>query len=282
MAAASGSTVDEVAAALYRLPPDAFTAARDEQAATADAADAAWIKALRKPVVAAWAVNLLVGDGQLAEAVELAAALREAQDDLDAAELRRLGSQRQQLVASLAKRAAVLAEEAGHPLAAPAREAVAQTINAAVMDERAAAVVLTGRLRKPLDAGSLDDLDAADVLAGSPPSATAERAASDPDELAVRRVRKAAERAARDAERAATAAARERSSAEAAERKAREHADLLHERIAEVRAQLERLTSDAAAADAELARREERLREAASAAKAAVNEAQRARDAVPD
>ncbi|GAA2586129.1 transposase [Microbacterium binotii] len=282
MAAASGSSVDEVAVELYRLPPDAFTAARDEQAARADAADAARIKALRKPVVAAWAVNLLVADGQLAEAVELAAALREAQDDLDAAELRRLGTQRQQLVASLAKRAAALAAEAGHPLAASTREAVAQTINAAVMDVRAAAAVLTGRLRKPLDAGALDDVDAADIVAGSPPGGTVERPASDPDELAVRRARKAAERAARDAERAATAAERERSAAEAAERTAREHAELLHERIAEVRAQLERLQSDADAADAELARREQRLREAASAAKAAANQAQRARDAVPE
>lgn len=282
MAAASGSSIDDVAVALYRLPPDAFTAARDARAATTDAADAARIKALRKPVVAAWAVNLLVADGQLAEAVELAAALREAQDDLDAAELRRLGTQRQQLVASLARRAAVLAAEAGHPLADSALEAVAQTINAAVMDERAAAVVLTGRLRKPLDAGALDDLDAADVVAGSPPRGTVERPASDPDELAVRRARRAAERAARDAERTATAAERERAAAEAAERTAREHADLVHERIAELRAQLERLQSDADAADAELVRHEQRLREAASAAEAAANQAQRARDAVPD
>ncbi|QCQ16432.1 transposase [Microbacterium sp. RG1] len=282
MVAASGSSVDEVAAALYRLPPDAFTAARDEQAARAEAADAARIKALRKPVVAAWAVNLLVADGQLAEAVELAAALREAQDDLDAGELRRLGTQRRQLVASLAKRAVTLAAEAGYPLADSAREAVAQTINAAVMDARAAAAVLTGRLRKPLDAGALDDLDAADIVAGSPPGATVERPSPDPDELAVRRARKAAERAVRDAERAATAAERERSAAEAAERKAREHADLVHERIAEVRTQLERLRSDADAADAELARREDRLRETASAAKATAEKAQRARDAVPE
>jgi len=86
----------------------------------------------------------------------------------------------------------------------------------------------------------------------------------------------------RMAERAATAAERERSAAEAAERKAREHADLVRERIAEVRAQLERLVSDEETADAELAHREQRLREAASAAEAATNEAQRARDAVPD
>lgn len=286
MATASGSSVDEVAAALYRLPPDAFTAARDEQAARADAADAAQIKALRKPVVSAWAVNLLVADGQLAEAVDLAAALREAQDDLDAVELRRLGSQRQQLVASLAKRAAVLAEEAGHPLAASAREAVAQTVNAAVMDERAAAVVLTGRLRKPLDAGALDDLDTADLIAGSPPCglpASAERAASaDPDELAERRARKAAERAARDAERTAGAAERERAAAEAAERKAREQVDQLHARIAEARVQLERLLADAEAADAELAQRVAQRRHAADAAKAAAKQAERARDAVPD
>ena len=51
---------------------------------------------------AAWAVDLLARDGQLAEALELAGALREAQDDLDGAELARLSRQRRALVAALA------------------------------------------------------------------------------------------------------------------------------------------------------------------------------------
>ncbi|MFZ8420371.1 hypothetical protein ACO1MI_13740, partial [Staphylococcus aureus] len=73
------------------------------------------IAKLRKPTLAAWAVNLLARDGQLGEAVELSQALREAQDDADAAEMTRLGRQRRQLVAALARRAADLAAEAGAP-----------------------------------------------------------------------------------------------------------------------------------------------------------------------
>ena len=75
---------------LYALPPDDFTSARNARAAAADRSLAARVKTLRKPTAAAWAVDLLARDGQLAEALELADALREAQDDLDGAELARL------------------------------------------------------------------------------------------------------------------------------------------------------------------------------------------------
>ena len=108
--------LDAAADALYALPPEEFTAARNARAGEASGDLAKQIKAFRKPAVAAWAVNLLVRDGQLAQAVELAAALREAQDDLDAKELTQLGRQRRQLVASLTKRAAELATQNGVPL----------------------------------------------------------------------------------------------------------------------------------------------------------------------
>src|SRR5690348_10291384 len=93
--------LDAVAAELYALPPDQFTKIRNARAGMADRSIAANIKALRKPSVAAWAVNLLAREGQLGDALELSAALREAQEDLDAAEMSRLGKQRRQLVAAL-------------------------------------------------------------------------------------------------------------------------------------------------------------------------------------
>ncbi len=85
--------LDEVAADLLALPPARFTAARNERAAEIGGGVGRRIAQLRKPTVAAWAVNLLVRDGQLGEAVELSRALHAAQDGRDAAELARLGRQ---------------------------------------------------------------------------------------------------------------------------------------------------------------------------------------------
>ena len=93
------AALDEIAVELYALTPEEFTAARNARAAASARALAARVKALRKPTVAAWAVDRLAREGQLADALDLAAALRDAQDDLDAAELSRLGRQRRGLVA---------------------------------------------------------------------------------------------------------------------------------------------------------------------------------------
>src|SRR5437764_8972269 len=54
--------LDSVADALYALAPEEFTAARDEAANKADPTLKKAIKALRKPTVAAHAVNRLVRD----------------------------------------------------------------------------------------------------------------------------------------------------------------------------------------------------------------------------
>jgi len=238
------TTADAVAAALAVVPPQQFTAERAAAAAKATGDLAKLIKALRKPAVAAWAVNLLVRDGQLGKAVELSSALREAQDEVDAKALMQLGRQRRELVTSLARRAGELVRERGGNLSASAQEAVASTINAAVMDERAAAAVLTGRLVKPLEAGDLDEVDLREYVAGSldaaAPSAPASR-----DDLAARRARKAAEAAEREAERAATEAERDLARIEAERTKAREQADLLHERLEDLRAQMQRAMADA-------------------------------------
>lgn len=261
--------VDAIAEELYSLPPAEFTAARN---ARATGAEARAVKALRKPTAAAWAVNLLVRDGQLADAVELSAALREAQDDLDAAELARLGRQRRALVSALADRAATLAEDAGVTLSAAARDDVEKTINAAVVDAAAAAAVLTGRLVKPLEAGSLDDLT--DAVGGSLPGAVAPPPR---DDLSERRARKAAEKAAREAERIASEAEREKARAAAQRDKARERLEHLRERVDELRRDLERVESEAADAEERLAVREKEFADAAAAARTAESAARAAR-----
>ena len=168
-AAATVAQLDAIAVELYALPPEEFTDARNARAAASDRALAARVKALRKPTASAWAVDLLARDGQLAEALELAGALREAQDDLDAAELGRLSRQRRSLVSALATQAVDLARDRGVTVSAAARSDVEKTINAAVMDAAAAAAVMTARLVRPLEASGFDAVDVSDAVGGSLP-----------------------------------------------------------------------------------------------------------------
>lgn len=260
--------LDQVAAELLALPPARFTAARDARAAEIGGEVGRRIAALRKPTLAAWAVNLLARDGQLGDAVALSQALREAQDDVDAAELARLGRQRRQLVAALARRAADLAAEAGATLSPAMRDAVEKTVNAAVIDPEVAAVVLTGRLVAPIDLAG--DTGPGRAVAGSIPEPAS--ASPPPDDLAERRARKAAARAVRDAERVRADADRTLAAARGREAAAREQVDRVHDRRDRLRSELARVEADAAAADAALraseddtARAEKSARDAARA-----------------
>lgn len=268
--------LDAIASELSVLPPAEFTAARNARAVGALAAQ---VRALRKPVVAAWAVNLLVRDGGLGEALELAAALREAQDDLDAAELARLGRQRRALVSALATQAVAAARAHDVAVSAAAREDIEKTLNAAMMDASAAAAVMTARLVRPLEASGFDPVDLEGAVAGSSPAGDAAPPPSR-DDLAERRARKAAEKAAREADRAANEASRELARIEARRDKARERRDHLAERVDDLEGELARMRADAAAAEEELDRREGEREAAASAADVAEKKARAARDAI--
>ncbi len=272
--------LDAIAAELYALTPDEFTAARNARAAASDRSLSALITALRKPTASAWAVDLLAREGQLSDALELATALREAQDDLDAVELSRLGAQRRALVRALAAQAVDLAKERGVSVSGAARDDVEKTINAAVMDAAAAAAVMTARLVRPLEANGFDPVEIADALGGSVPGVAAAPAPRR-DDLAARRARKEAERVVRDAERTAGEADRALAKLDAALEKANQRADLLHERIDDLRADLERLEADAAKVGDDVGQLTVERREAASRALAATKAAEQARQALP-
>lgn len=262
------SALDAAAAELLSLPPADFTRARNERVAAETGALARGIRGLRKPTVAAWAVNLLSHDAAFREALELAGALREAQDDLDAAELARLGKQRRALVAALARRAADLARDADVTLAAGARDEVERTVNAAIVDPVAGAVVAAGRLLRPLDPGAVTPDDLAERVAGSVPGAIEPPAAAR-DDLAERRARREAEKRRREAERAASEARRELARVEGKTATAREKADRLHERVDDLRRDLARVVDEAEAADAAVDELERQAREARDALSAA-------------
>jgi hypothetical protein len=273
------AALDAIARELYALPPDDFTSARNARAAASDRALAARVKALRKPTAAAWAVDLLARDGQLAEALELSAALREAQEDLDGAELKSLSRQRRALVTALAGQAVDLAGAQGVAISAAARADVEKTINAAVMDAAAAAAVMTGRLVRPLEASGFDAVDVSDAVGGSLPGVP-DAPAPSRDDLAERRARKAAEKALREAERAAGEADRELAKIDAKLEKSRERGDHLRERIDDLRAELARFEADAEKAEAETRRLDGERTDAATRARSAQRDAERARQAL--
>lgn len=272
--------LDAIAVELYALPPAEFTAARNGRAGALPRELGILVKRLPKPSVAAWAVSLLARDGQLGDALELAAALREAQDDLDAAELKGLSAQRRSLVAALSKQAVALAGERGVTVSAATRDDVDKTINAAVMDAGAAAAVMSGRLVRALEATGFDGVDLTDAVGGSAPDGIPALPAPSRDDLAERRARKAAEKAAREAERAASEAQRELARVEARLGKARERADHVRERLDDLRAEVARLEADGAAADAEVARLDGERTDAASVAHTAERAADAARAAL--
>ncbi len=163
--------MDELAAIadrLYAGSPEAFTDARN--AAARECGDkelAARVKKLKKPTVAAWAVNLLVRreSEQIDSVLELAASLRAAAEALDATELRALNRQRRQLTNALATSARSLARETGVRLTDQVVEQVEGTLTAAMLDPVAAEVVRTGRVVAAFTSTGVSDLDVASVVA---------------------------------------------------------------------------------------------------------------------
>lgn len=170
----------EVAAQLYALPFDDFVAART--AAAKDAASAkerrslaAELRALPKPSVAAWTVNMLAArrPETLRELAALGQSMRDAQSSLDAPELRRLGQERRQLLSGAVKAAQSVAEQLGRKISSTIAAEVEATLRAATADAGAAAAVQSGRLLRALSADGVDVVDLSGAVALPGPVAPA-------------------------------------------------------------------------------------------------------------
>ena len=151
--------MDEELDALFALPPGEFTAARDalvnQLRAEKRGDEAAAVKALRRPTVPAWTVNMVarnqpdVVDALVAAGTALAGAQRRALSGVKEAGMREAAQQRREAVdrAWLAA-AAILRDADTDP--APHRQAVSDTFEAATADPEAATTVREGRLSKEL------------------------------------------------------------------------------------------------------------------------------------
>lgn len=165
-----------IAGPLYALPYGEFVAARTAAAKDVGTVDltaaeqralAADVRALPKPSVAAWAVNMMAAHSPeiLRELAGLGTSMQAAQDALDAANLRRLAQERRRLLAGAVKTAQALAAEHGRAISAAVATEVEQTLRAATADPGAAAAVQSGWLLRALSADGVDVVDLAGAVA---------------------------------------------------------------------------------------------------------------------
>ncbi|MET1016187.1 MAG: hypothetical protein ABWX76_05180 [Leifsonia flava] len=207
---------------LYLRAPSDFVAVRTDRARAAredgDPDQARLIARLAKPSAAAWLVNLLSArkSREIDQVIALGRDMREAEKDLAADDLRRLGRQRLLLIRSIAALGNDLAADAGHRMSTAALAEVEQTLQAAMSDDAAADAVRSGRLIRALSSNGIDpvDVDGA-VAAPSVAVPRLERPALRPVERA------AAERRLAEAEERATATREKADAAEHARREIR-------------------------------------------------------------
>ena len=157
-----------IADELYALPLGEFTPARDARAKELKGTElAAPVKALRKPSLAAWVVNLLVRRDaeQVTQVLDLGTALREAAAGMAGEELRALTRQRRQLTAAVTTGARSLAAAEGVRVTQAVADQVEATLTAAMVDERCAEAVRSGLLVTALASTGLDEVDLSQAVA---------------------------------------------------------------------------------------------------------------------
>lgn len=163
--------LSDIAQDLYSVPPEDFIAARKDSVAAAKAAgDLALSKAigeLRKPSAAAALVNVLAREAEdlLQEVVDLGEELREAQEHGDGKRLRELNAERKTLLRRVASESVELAEEYDLSHAPAVMNGVDETIKAALADPDAAKAVQAGLLVSALSGAGMGFIDLSDSVA---------------------------------------------------------------------------------------------------------------------
>jgi hypothetical protein len=276
-------SLDQVADELYGLAPADFTEARDALVkrlrADKERELANEVKALRKPTLAAWALNQLVRhrkkdvDKLLAAGTEL----RKAQEKLvaggDRSGFQRAGAKERELVAQLARDASAIAAEAGAGSSQGLEEKLAATLHAAAIDEQTAEELAAGRvLRERQPVAGFGGLE----LAPQPPKPSrksAKPAAADKEDAQRREREQAEEAEAREELQAARLeerkAGRERDAAAKAAARAADRATKAEERAAEARRRLEEARGELDEAEKQQREADERYEKATEAVDAA-------------
>ena len=256
--------LSEVAAELYAAPLEDFLDLRKAQVSAAKAAGnkelAKQIGQLRKPTRSAWLVNLLArqAPAELEGLLEIGAALRAAQQQLDGAELRRLSGERHRAVDALTKRAAELGSAADYAATDAVRQEVSQTLQAALADPEQADVVSRGILSSAASYGGFGPFELSAALPATAAPKRREPESASEEEKADETEDQAGERATREAREDWERARAELAEAEAEADRATGQADALADQIDELRSQL--AAAEAAEAEARRTARSTRKR----------------------
>lgn len=149
---------------LYQLPLEEFTSARNMLARTAGA-DAADVRKLAKPPLAAWAVNQLYWKRRdIYDAlVEAATAVRKTHKAIlggRRADLREPAKEHEQALDAALKATLAILQDAGHPATDTTRQTILTTLRALPTD------VTPGRLTETLQPGGFEMLQGLSIAGG--------------------------------------------------------------------------------------------------------------------
>ena len=245
---------------LYGLPLEEFTRARDalakELRTRGDQDGAAEVKRLRKPSLAAWALNQTARrhGPEVRRLLEAGAASREAQEEAlagDAGALREASRALGEQIERVADLAATELSGTGREPSPAQRDRIVATLRAAAADEQGGRLLERGILVDELEPAGFGAFGAMEPVArpsgsGGRASTRAPRKRSPEEQETIEAARREVRRAEAEAEAAATRARRRAERAEAAERRARE---------AQLEAEAARSEAEDAAGEAEAARR---------------------------
>lgn len=279
------SGVEHETQELYGLDPAQFIGARDALAkrlkADGRADDAAEVKALRRPTVAAWAANQVARqrssdvDELLAAGAELRQAQRKVLSGVKAGGLREAMDRRRRAVTTLVKAAEAFLEESGKGSAGTV-DALSPTFEAASVDEAAGRLLKTGRLEKELAApsgfGGVTGLEVVAAPVESPKPRGGKKAEKEEDRAA-REAAEAARRQAREMERQGAEARRKAMRARATAARGEERVEQLTQQLAEAKGVVKQALNEAKEAEAEAKRAEAEAKRAEATAARALKQA---------
>jgi hypothetical protein len=248
---------------LYGLPLERFTAERNDLAKRlrrdGRRDEAAEVSTLRKPSVAAWAVNQLVRtQARSIDALfDAGDALRKAQEDLlagrgDSGALRKAVDAERSALDVLTARARGLLSSEGHELGAAKLEQVSETLHAAALDDGAREQVRGACLERELRHIGLGAMAPAVPRTGNSRSAAKPRTSDDAEKRAAEL--KAADRAEKDARRKMERATRDLHAAQDRRDRAAEALREAEEKLAETQEAADEAAREHRRLEAELKR----------------------------
>jgi hypothetical protein len=155
---------------LYAVGPDEFMATRKrlvQEAKSAGEPAAVEIGRLRKPSMAAWAVNLVARNRRdcLEQLVDTGTRMRMAQSHLDTATLTALRPDRDRLIATFTQAAVAEVADAGRALSAAGQQEIRDTVIAALASEDATRAVVSGQLTRALSYSGFGEVDLSEAVA---------------------------------------------------------------------------------------------------------------------